>query len=146
MHKDKKSRKMRGKTSHGYGRTNKHRKHPSGRGACGGFKHMRTWYMKYHPDFFGKRGMLNFHVKKNAEIKKSISLAKVYGLMDSESRKEVLNNESISPVIDVREFGYHVVVAGELPLERPLVVKARYFTKNAEQQIANVGGKAIICS
>ncbi|KAI5150002.1 large subunit ribosomal protein L27Ae [Enteropsectra breve] len=140
----KKCRKLRGKVAHGYGRTNKHRKHPSGRGNCGGLKFMKTWFQRYHPDYFGKRGELIYHVKKNATWAKPISAASLWNLIPVEQRASFMENDAV-PVIDARDFGYHVVIGGELSLERPVVVKARYFTKNAEEEIARVGGKAIIC-
>lgn len=139
----KKSRRLRGKVSHGYGRTNKHRKHSGGRGNCGGLKFMKTWFQRYHPDYFGKRGENIYHMKKNATWSRFISAAKLWGLVPEEQRIEILKSGEV-PVIDAREFGYHVVVGGELPLNRPIIVKARYFTPNAEEAIVKVGGRAII--
>lgn len=139
----KKSRKLRGKVSHGYGRTNKHRKHSGGRGKCGGVKFMKTWFQRYHPDFFGKRGDHVYHIKKNATWDRFISAAKLWNLIPEQQRDEILKSDSV-PVIEARNFGYHVIIGGELPLDRPLVVKARYFTPNAEKEILKVGGKAII--
>lgn len=145
QHKMKKSRKLRGKISHGYGRTNKHRKHPSGRGNCGGLKFMKTWFQRYHPDHFGKRGMNTYHIKKNAAWAKSISTARLWNLIPEEQRNNILSNNDAVPVVCTRDFGYHVVLGGELPLDRPMIVKARHFTKNAEKAITEAGGKAIIC-
>lgn len=139
----KKSRKLRGKVSHGYGRTNKHRKHSGGRGKCGGMKFMKTWFQRYHPDYFGKRGDNIYHIKKNATWDRFISAAKLWNLIPEDQRTDFLNSDKV-PVINARDFGYHVIVGGKLPLERPVVVKARYFTPNAEQEISRVGGKAII--
>lgn len=139
----KKSRKLRGKVSNGYGRTNKHRKHSGGRGKCGGLKFMKTWFQRYHPDFFGKRGELMYHIKKNATWDRFISAAKLWNLIPEAQRNEILERNEV-PVIEARNFGYHVIVGGELPLDRPIIVKARYFTPNAEKEILKVGGKAII--
>lgn len=141
---EKKSRKLRGKVSHGYGRTNKHRKHPSGRGNCGGLKFMKTWFQRYHPDYFGKRGQKIYHIKKNATWAKSITAARLWNLIPEEQRNVFMKQADAVPVIDARAFGYHVVLGGKLALDRPLIVKARYFTKNAEQEILNAGGKVII--
>merc|ERR1712131_123861 len=141
---NKKSRKLRGKAAHGYGRTNKHRKHSGGRGKCGGLKFMKTWFQRYHPDHFGKRGMKNYHEKKNATWKRQISAARLWNLIPEEQRNEIIKSENV-PVIDAREFGYHVIIGGKIDLERPVIVKARYFTKNAEAEITKLGGKAIIC-
>lgn len=143
MIQEKKSRKLRGKITHGYGRTNKHRKHPSGRGKCGGTKFMKTWFQRYHPDYFGKRGQKIYHLKKNATWAKSISATRLWSLIPTEQRNALMQNDAV-PVIDARAFGYHVIIGGELSLDRPIVVKARYFTKNAEEEIVNAGGRAII--
>lgn len=143
IHKDKKSRKMRGKISHGYGRTNKHRKHSGGRGNCGGLKFMKTWFQRYHPDYFGKRGSNVYHMKKNATWATRVSSARLWHLIPEDQRSKFLTTDAV-PVIDCRAFGYHVVVGGEISVNKPIVVKARYFTKNAEREIERVGGKAII--
>ncbi len=56
----KKTRKLRGHVSHGHGRIGKHRKHQSGRGYCGGEHHGRIMMFKYHPGYFGKKGIRVF--------------------------------------------------------------------------------------
>ena len=53
-HSKRKTRKLRGHVSHGHGRVGKHRKHPGGRGKCGGQHHQRINRDKYHPGYFGK--------------------------------------------------------------------------------------------
>jgi ribosomal protein L15 len=49
-----KTRKLRGHVTCGYGRVGKHRKHPGGRGNAGGLHHHRIVIEKYHPGYFGK--------------------------------------------------------------------------------------------
>lgn len=61
----KKTRKMRGHVSHGHGRVGKHRKHASGRGNAGGQHHHRILMDKFHPGYFGKKGMRVFRENKN---------------------------------------------------------------------------------
>ncbi|KAK6090725.1 hypothetical protein P3W45_000448 [Vairimorpha bombi] len=140
------TRKLRGHVSHGHGRVGKHRKHSGGRGICGGLKHMKTWFQKYHPDYFGTRGARVYHKKKNDEWARWISAAKLWSLIPKETRYDLLdNNQEAVPVINCRDFGYHVVVGGELSLDRPVIVKARKFTEDAKNQIERVGGKWIIC-
>ena len=136
----KKGRKLRGKVANGYGRTNKHRKHPIGSGKCGGLKFMKTWF---HPDYFGKHGEHIFHVKENANWNRFISASKLWHLIPEERKNEIIKSESV-PVINVTDFGYPVVVGGDLSLERPKIVKARHFTKNTEEEILKFGGKALI--
>lgn len=139
----KKTRKMRGHVSHGYGRVGKHRKHSGGRGLAGGLLHMRTYFERFHPDYFGKRGMRVYHRKKNADYARPISSARLWGLIPKDQVDEFLESDKV-PVIDVREFGYHVVIGGKLSLERPVVVKARYFSGPARDEIQRTGGKCII--
>lgn len=104
---------------------------------------MKTWFQRYHPDYFGKRGQKIYHLKKNATWAKSISATRLWSLIPTEQRNALMQNDAV-PVIDARAFGYHVIIGGELSLDRPIVVKARYFTKNAEEEIVNAGGRAII--
>ena len=59
---NKKCRRMRGSVSHGHGRVGKHRKHSAGRGNAGGLHHHRILMNKWHPGYFGKKGMRVFHV------------------------------------------------------------------------------------
>merc|ERR1711971_688911 len=63
----KKTRKLLGHVSHGHGRIGKHRKHPGGRGNAGGQHHHRINFDQYHPGYFGKVGMRNFHVHANTQ-------------------------------------------------------------------------------
>ena len=55
---DRKTRKMRGSRSHGYGITQKHRGAGSrgGHGMAGSKKHKWSYVSKYLPNYFGKRG------------------------------------------------------------------------------------------
>lgn len=135
-----KTRKLRGHVSHGYGRVGKHRKHPGGRGKCGGFTHHKTLFEKYHPDFFGKRGMRVFHHKTQA-IR--------FNITNTGNLLALIKNENFidgqAPVIDCRAYGIHKVLGrGELSLKRPLVVIAKQFTDEARKKIESVGGRVIV--
>lgn len=135
-----KTRKLRGHVSHGHGRVGKHRKHPGGRGKCGGMTHHKTLFSKYHPDYFGKRGMRIFHRKTQAIKFRTTNTGKLYSLI----KKEIIP-EGQAPIIDLREHGIQKVLGrGELSLQRPLVVIAKQFTEEARKKIETVGGKAIV--
>ena len=46
-----------------------------------------------------------------------------------------------APVLDMLNLGYSKVLGkGRLPEKKPLVVKARYFSKEAERKIKDAGG------
>ncbi|KAL8282335.1 hypothetical protein RB597_009846 [Gaeumannomyces tritici] len=116
-----KTRKHRGHVSAGKGRVGKHRKHPGGRGLAGGQHHHRTNLDKYHPGYFGKLWSL-IPAEKQAEYAKAGA-----------------SSDKI-PQIDLLSFGYSKLLGkGRLP-EVPLVVRARWVSKEAEKKIKDAGG------
>ena len=179
----KKTRKLRGHVSHGHGRIGKHRKHPGGRGNAGGQHHHRINFDKYHPGYFGKVGMRNFHVHpNNANLyQPGINLDKLWSLV-SEQTRSVLTSDVFSgsdcylisrtkyatetkkaPVIDcsragfykvtsrlvlsiwfiINDFSLQVLGKGVLP-KQPVIVKARFFSRRAEEKIKAVGGACVL--
>ncbi|PTU16946.1 hypothetical protein P175DRAFT_0519548 [Aspergillus ochraceoroseus IBT 24754] len=137
-----KTRKHRGHVSAGYGRIGKHRKHPGGRGMAGGQHHHRTNMDKYHPGYFGKVGMRYFHKTNQQFWKPTINVDKLWSLVPSETRDAYLSGQKTdtAPVIDLLSLGYSKVLGkGRLP-EVPLVVRARYVSRDAEQKIKEAGG------
>ena len=130
--------------SAGHGRVGKHRKHPSGVGNAGGQHHHRILFDKWHPGYFGKVGMRYFHLNKNKFHCPVINLDKIWALVGEEARVEAAKNKTQAPVIDVTKSGYFKVLGkGALP-EQPLVVKAKFFSKLAENKIKAVGGACVL--
>merc|ERR1712032_1518967 len=143
--KQKKTRKLRGDVSHGYGRIGKHRKHPGGRGNAGGQHHHRIMFDKYHPGYFGKVGMRYFHKTNNQFACPTINLDKIWSLVSEETRKQYADSsDGKAPVINCLSKGiFKVLGKGKLP-EQPLIVKAKFFSKLAEKKIKDVGGACIL--
>ncbi|KAI1025110.1 hypothetical protein LB504_009809 [Fusarium proliferatum] len=132
----------RGHVSAGKGRVGKHRKHPGGRGLAGGQHHHRTNMDKYHPGYFGKVGMRYFHKQPNHFWKPIINLDKLWSLVPQETRDAYVSGEKKDtvPVLDLLPLGYSKVLGkGRLP-EIPLVVRARWVSRLAEQKIKQAGG------
>ena len=135
-----KIRKLRGSVSCGGGRIGKHRKHSGGRGNAGGLTHMRTAMDRYHPGYFGKKGIRTFALQRNKLFAPTINIDKVWTLVTEQSRKLYAGNKDRVPVIDVTKAGYFKVLGkGFLP-SQPVVVKAKFFSKIAERKIKAVGG------
>ncbi|KAL2219054.1 putative 60S ribosomal protein L27a [Thermoascus aurantiacus ATCC 26904] len=137
-----KTRKLRGHVSAGYGRVGKHRKHPGGRGMAGGQHHHRTNLDKFHPGYFGKVGMRYFHKTNQQFWKPTINLDKLWSLIPAETREAYLSGQKTdtAPVIDLLPLGYSKVLGkGRLP-NIPIVVRARYFSRDAERKIKEAGG------
>ncbi len=139
-----KIRKLRGSVSCGGGRVGRNRKHSGGRGNAGGLTHNRTAMDRYHPGFFGKKGIRVFHLKRNTLFAPSINLDKLWTLVTDNSRKVAAKNTDRIPVIDVTKAGFHKVLGkGFLPTQ-PVVVKAKFFSKIAERKIKAVGGACLL--
>lgn len=118
----------------------KHRKHPGGRGLAGGQHHHRINMDKYHPGYFGKVGMRHFHLTHQAKHRPIVNLDTLWTLVSEQTRKTAAKNTKVVPVIDTRRAGYGKVLAkGRLP-EQPVIVKARFVSRAAEQKIKAVGG------
>ncbi|XP_068213034.1 large ribosomal subunit protein uL15 [Palaemon carinicauda] len=143
----KKTRKLRGHVSHGHGRIGKHRKHPGGRGNAGGQHHHRINFDKYHPGYFGKVGMRNFHVRPNQKWCPIINLDKIWSLVSTQTRtqfKDPKISKGRAPVINCVKSGYYKVLGkGKLP-KQPVIVKAKFFSRKAEQKIKSVGGCCVL--
>lgn len=65
--------------------------------------------------------------------------------MPPEIRSKYLEKESMqadsAPVLDLLPMGYAKVLGkGRLPEGKPLIVRARYFSKEAERKIKEAGG------
>merc|ERR1712192_73829 len=138
----KKTRKLRGHVSAGHGRVGKHRKHPGGRGNAGGQHHMRIWFDKFHPGYFGKVGMRQFNYKPYREHRPAVNIENLWSLVPEQQYKDAkegkLGNKAV--VVDVVNHGYFKVAGkGTLP-NIPLIVRARYFSEKAEQKIKAAGG------
>lgn len=138
------NRKKRGHVSAGHGRIGKKRKHPSGRGNAGGQHHHRILFDKYHPGYFGKVGMRHFHLNRNRCFRPIIPVERIWSLVGEEVREKALADASKAPLIDVTKYGYHKVLGtGNLP-PQPVVVRAKFFSKHAQEKIKEVGGACLL--
>jgi hypothetical protein len=77
--------------------------------------------------------MRHFHLKRNPLWRPVINTDKLVSLVP----KDQLSNDSeLVPVIDLIQHGYAKVLAkGRVTGNRPLIVKARYVSKKAEEKI-----------
>ncbi|EAA00079.5 60S ribosomal protein L27a [Anopheles arabiensis] len=141
-----KTRKLRGHVSHGHGRIGKHRKHPGGRGNAGGMHHHRINFDKYHPGYFGKVGMRNFHLNRNHKFCPTINLSHLWSLVPEKVREEAKKNPEKVPVVDLVQFGYFKLLgSGGLPKTcGPIIVKAKFFSRLAEERIKAAGGACVL--
>jgi len=105
---------------------------------------LRTWFDRYHPGYFGKVGMRTFHQKKIHDFCPTINLDKIWTLVPESVRLQFEKNTKTAPVIDVTQYGYFKVLGnGNLP-KQPVVVKAKFFSSNAEKKIKAAGGACLL--
>ncbi|MEJ1273993.1 ribosomal protein L27A [Cricetulus griseus] len=123
----------------------KHRKHPGGRGNAGGMHHHRINFDKYHPGYFGKVGMRHYHLKRNQSFCPTVNLDKLWTLVSEQTRVNAAKNKTgAAPIIDVVRSGYYKVLGkGKLP-KQPVIVKAKFFSRRAEEKIKGVGGACVL--
>jgi len=143
----KKNRKKRGQVCAGHGRVGKHRKHPGGRGNAGGQHHHRILFDKFHPGYFGKLGMRYFHKTHQQYYKPTLNVDRVWTLVTEQLRKKYENANPETdkvPVIDASRAGIFKVLGGGVLPKQPLIVKAKYFSRRAEEKIKAVGGVAVL--
>ena len=138
-----KNRKKRGHVSAGHGRIGKHRKHPGGRGNAGGQHHHRTLFDKYHPGYFGKVGMRQFHVLKNRKYEPTVNLDKLFNVAGEGVYEAAKNGGGKAPVIDLVSLGIFKLLGGG-QINVPVIVKAKFFSKLAEQKIKAAGGACLL--
>ena len=86
--------------------------------------------------------MRYFHKSKAHFFCPVINVEKLWTLVSEETRTKCPSGKA--PVIDCTSKGiFKVLGKGELPAQ-PLVVKAKYFSKDAEKKIKAVGGACVL--
>ncbi|KAH0620905.1 hypothetical protein JD844_021795 [Phrynosoma platyrhinos] len=98
-----------------------------------------------HPGYFGKVGMRHYHLKKNQHFCPTLNLDKLWTLVSEQTRLNYAKNPAgLAPVIDVVRAGYYKVLGkGKLP-KQPVIVKAKFFSRRAEEKIKGVGGACVL--
>ncbi|XP_038199946.1 60S ribosomal protein L27a-like [Arvicola amphibius] len=135
-----KIRKLRGHVNHSHGRVGKHRKHPGGRGNAGGMHHHRINFNKNHPGYFGKVGMRHYRLKRNQSFCPTVNLDKMWRLVSEQTQVKT----GVAPIMDVLPSGYYKALGkGKLP-KQPVIMKAKFFSRRAEEKIKGVGGVCVL--
>jgi large subunit ribosomal protein L27Ae len=99
---------------------------------------------KYHPGYFGKVGMRHFHVLKNRKFCDSVNLDKLFNVAGEgvyDAAKTAPKGKA--PVVDLIEKGIFKLL-GNGQITVPVIVKAKFFSKLAEQKIVAAGGACVL--
>ena len=128
-HKLRKTRKMRGSRTHGYGRIGQHRDAGSkGHRKVGRHKHLWSYVVTHEPDYFGKHGFTSPQSLKRRENTLNI---KQLNQLTAE------NNQ-----VNLTGLGYTKLL-GTGAITKSLTITVAACSKTAEEKIKKAGGKII---
>lgn len=140
VRKEKKSRKLRGRTrTMSWGRVGQHRKSGSrgGFGAVGFHKHKWIWVIKYAPNWYGKHGFLSVQQLKR-EIR-TVNVGELNELALDMLAKNTAVREGGLVVINTIELGYNKVLGrGKVTVPLKLIVKE--ISETAKRKVEAAGG------
>ncbi len=133
-HKERKTRKMRGSRTHGYGRIGQHRDAGSkGQRKVGRHKHLWSYVTTHEPDYFGKHGFTSPQSLKRKE--KVINIAKLDEI-------SALSTENGKTQVNLTSLGYTKLL-GTGKITKPLTVTVPACSKIAEEKIKQAGGQVL---
>jgi large subunit ribosomal protein L15 len=135
-----KTRKMRGSRTHGYGQIGQHRK-TGGKGGRKAGRHKAGWtyVIKHEPNYFGKRG---FTSPQSLRHKTSIiNVGQLEELVDRLA-KEQPEKKKKEAVLDLNKLGYNKLL-GMGNITSPLLVKIASYSENAAKKIEKAGGQIL---
>jgi large subunit ribosomal protein L15 len=133
-HKERKTRKMRGSRTHGYGRIGQHRDAGSrGHRKVGRHKHLWSYVVAHEPNYFGKHGFTSPRSLKRKE--KVINITKLDEIA-------VLSTEKGKTHVDLTSLGYTKLL-GTGKITKPLTVTVSACSKTAEEKIKKAGGQVL---
>lgn len=139
--KRKKSTKLRGNTTHGFGSMKKNRGagNRGGRGNAGSGKradHKRISFLKEHGNkYFGRRGFLSRG--RNIKKEKTINLFEIDSKIEKMGKKE-----GDIYVIDLSKYDK---ILGTGKITHKAKITSNSFSKKATEKIEKAGGEAILC-
>ncbi len=130
-HKERKTRKMRGSRTHGYGRIGQHRDAGSkGHRKVGRHKHLWSYVVTHEPDYFGKKGFTS-----PQSLKRKENIINITQLSE-------LPIENNTAHINLTKMGYTKLL-GTGKITKPLTITVAAYSKIAAEKIRKAGGKIL---
>jgi large subunit ribosomal protein L27Ae len=90
--------------------------------------------------------MRHYHYQKNSYYNPGVNVDKLWTLVSEQTRTKYAKAGAKDkvPVIDVTRSGFHKVLGGGHLPKQPVIVKAKFFTRRAEEKIKSAGGVALL--
>ncbi|AAK40997.1 50S ribosomal protein L15 [Saccharolobus solfataricus] len=138
VRREKKSRKMRGSRTMGWGIRGQHRDRGSQGGRqIGMHKEKWSWLVKYGKGWYGKHGFRN----PTTKLTSAISLRKLNELLESGYIK--IKEMDGKKIVDLNELGYNKLLGGG-SISIPVTIKVGKATNKAIQKVKEMGGEVIL--
>ena len=135
-HKERKTRKMRGSRTHGYGRIGQHRDAGSrGHRKVGRHKHLWSYVAAHEPNYFGKHGFTSPQSLKRKEKVINVSKLDEIAILSTEKEKGKTH-------VNLTSLGYTKLL-GTGKITKPLTVTVSACSKTAEEKIKKAGGQVL---
>lgn len=96
-----------------------------------------------HPGYFGKVGMRHFHLTRQKYFCPTVNIDKLPSLITAQHRAGKGRAADKVPVIDCVASGYYKVLGKGSGLSQAFIVKAKFFTRRAEEKIKAAGGACV---
>jgi large subunit ribosomal protein L15 len=130
-HKERKTRKMRGSRTHGYGRIGQHRDAGSkGQRKVGRHKHLWSYVVAHEPEYFGKKGFTSRQSLMRRE--KPINIAQLGELPLEDDATQV----------NLTSMGYTKLL-GTGKITKPLTITVAACSKTAAEKVKKAGGNVV---
>ena len=131
-----KTRKLRGSRTHGWGQVGQHRAsgHKGGLGVTGQLKHHFSSMLKYDPDHYGHNST---HPPHPNITKKWISVRDLDDVFAKSGQQE-----GEKKVLDLTKLGYDKLLGGG-KLANAYTIKVDKYTTTAEQKVKQAGGEVL---
>ena len=131
-----KTRRLRGSRTHGWGQVGQHRAsgHKGGLGVSGQLKHHFSSMLKYDPDHFGHDSTHPPHpniTKKWINVRDLDDLFAKFGKTEGEKK-----------IIDLEGNGYDKLLGGG-KLSNAYTIKIKRFSKSADEKVKEAGGEVL---
>lgn len=140
-HNLRKTRKMRGSRTHGYGIVGQHRKKGTKGGRkVGRHKHLWSYVIKYEPNYFGKKGFTS-HKAIHQEIN-TINVGELDELAAKLSAEKVLEKKTGKIFLDLEKLGYDKLL-GTGKIAQPILVKIASHSETANKKLEEAGGQIL---
>jgi large subunit ribosomal protein L15 len=137
-HKLRKTRKMRGSRTHGYGRIGQHRDAGSrGHRKVGRHKHLWSYVVAHEPDYFGKHGFTSPQSTKRKENTLNIKQLNELAAETPAGRG--------TPHLNLTSLGYTKLL-GTGKISKALIVNVASCSKSAAEKIKEAGGQVLTAS